>query len=166
MTTCVRLMVWSFAATTILISGNVLANGRTSPRSVELVILKATCESHAGGAAQDIYRARLVVGRNAIESLTVRKGPAFVDFKLGEIRMLVFEDKKPDSEGFVPAALFRQNGARERVGVLVRYGSTPVRITGFAESRESLTVDLDRCRRLSFSPSESVLRDLEPDEKH
>lgn len=134
-----------------LAAGPASPNGRTPPRTEELVFLKATCEAKSGDV--EVFRARVVDAKGAAQSLAVRTGDATEQVAIRDVKAIAFTSDRADKNGFAKAKLTREgDDADAPVLLRVRTQDGPLRLTGFKADGSDVRMSLLQCRKLSFAP--------------
>jgi len=148
-----RLVCYLASLSVTIVVAPAYANGRSSPRSADMSLVKAVCEERSDERRLEIFRARLVGGDGPGETLNVRFGNAGEQLGIVTIRSLTLPRDRRQSDGFVSGTVIRENDKKE-APVMVQVGTakSPVRLTGFTATGTSVGVDLAKCKKVDFSP--------------
>ena len=128
-------------------------NGREPPRTSALAVVKATCDARAANIGHEVLRARIVDAKGLSQTLTVRMGAAIEQVAVYDIKTVTLASDAVDGSGFTKATVTLASDEKEVPAMVrVRSESGALRLIGFKADGSSIQVDLQDCKKISFTP--------------
>ena len=125
------------------------ANGHSVAVRTTDVAVDTTFEDRAGFKHQ-WSRVKVGLPGDYRKTMETRKGDATTNIPLANIKRLVFDGKKPDTEGYVKATVTFTDGSEETLDVKVQWQGKSIQLVGYLRGGHSDIV-LTKCKYIQFS---------------
>jgi hypothetical protein len=140
------------AAAVILNVRNSYPNGINPPRPSGAIVVKAACKDRSGGALHEIFRTRMMSGGSPVESITFVIQGVREQIDIKDIRTITLRSDEVNADGFANGYVVRSDRTEEREAkIQVKTNKAPLRLTGFSQTGETLSIDFATCESIEFS---------------
>jgi hypothetical protein len=152
MHTCLRVLPLVFSIMVVLTVDTAYPNGRTSPHSKDISVVKATCTDRSDGERHVVSRTQITGVEGSSQMLSVLTKGVREELSLADIKRLTLPTAQVNGEGFMKATVVRRDGTEEREALVqVKSGPSKFHLEGFKGDGIKTSIDLSTCKELEFS---------------